>query len=314
MKTVVLCGKKMNYDQLLDFSKLSEEVVVYDDADETKLAERIQDADILVTKENPVTREMIASFPHQLKLIVEAGTGYNNLDIQAAREHGITVCNVPAYSSESVREMAIMFLLMLSSSMQIQSAMLERGDKSNFSDHLSVPHNEVYQKTLGVIGEGHIGSLVINTSLSLGMNVLVYTRTKKEDRDGIKHVSLDELLAESDYISLHCPLNDATRHIIDADALKKMKKSACLINTSRGALIDEKALYEALRDGDIAGAALDVQETEPLPEDSPLFTLSNVILTPHIGWKAADSRKRLVGIIRQNIEAYRSGNPINVVN
>ena len=314
MKTVVLCGKKMNYDQLLDFSKLSEEVVVYDDADETKLAERIQDADILVTKENPVTREMIASFPHQLKLIVEAGTGYNNLDIQAAREHGITLCNVPAYSSESVREMAIMFLLMLSSSMQIQSAMLERGDKSNFSDHLSVPHNEVYQKTLGVIGEGHIGSLVINTSLSLGMNVLVYTRTKKEDRDGIKHVSLDELLRESDYISLHCPLTEATRHIIDANALKKMKKSSCLINTSRGALIDEKALYEALRDGSIAGAALDVQETEPLPEDSPLFTLSNVILTPHIGWKAADSRKRLIGIIRQNIEAYRSGSPINVVN
>ncbi|MBR2668921.1 MAG: D-2-hydroxyacid dehydrogenase [Solobacterium sp.] len=314
MKTVVLCGKKMNYDQLLDFSKLSEEVVVYDDADETKLAKRVQDADILVTKENPVTREMIASFPPQLKLIVEAGTGYNNLDIQAAREHGITVCNVPAYSSESVREMAIMFLLMLSSSMQIQSAMLERGDKSNFTDYLCVPHNEVYGKTLGVIGEGHIGSLVIRTALSLGMNILVYTRTKKEDRDGIRHVSLDELLAESDYISLHCPLNDATRHIIDADALKKMKKSACLINTSRGALIDEKALYKALRDGEIAGAALDVQETEPLPEDSPLFTLSNVILTPHIGWKAADSRKRLVGIIRQNIEAYRSGNPINVVN
>ena len=314
MKTVVLCGKKMNYDQLLDFSKLSEEVVVYDDADETKLTERIQDADILVTKENPVTREMIASFPPQLKLIVEAGTGYNNLDIQAAREHGITVCNVPSYSSESVREMAVMFLLMLSSSMQIQTAMLERGDYSNFTDHLRVPHNEVYGKTLGVIGEGHIGSLVIRTALSLGMNILVYTRTRKEDRDGIRHVSLDELLAESDYISLHCPLNEATRHIIDADALDKMKRSACLINTSRGALIDEKALYEALRDGRIAGAALDVQETEPLPEDSPLFTLSNVILTPHIGWKAADSRKRLVGIIRKNIEAYRSGNPINVVN
>ncbi len=314
MKTVVLCEKKMNYDQLLDFSKLSEEVVVYDDADETKMAERIQDADILVTKENPVTREMIASFPPQLKLIVEAGTGYNNLDIQAAREHGITVCNVPSYSSESVREMAVMFLLMLSSSMQIQSAMLERGDKSNFTDHLGVPHNEVYGKTLGVIGEGSIGSLVIRTALSLGMNILVYTRTRKEDKDGIRHVSLDELLAESDYISLHCPLNEATRHIIDADALNKMKRSACLINTSRGALIDEKALYEALRDGEIAGAALDVQETEPLPEDSPLFTLSNVILTPHIGWKAADSRKRLVGIIRQDIEAYRSGNPINVVN
>ncbi|MBE6118163.1 MAG: D-2-hydroxyacid dehydrogenase [Erysipelotrichaceae bacterium] len=314
MKTVVLCGKKMNYDQLLDFSALSEEVVVYDDADETKMAERIQDADILITKENPVGRDLIAAFPPQLKLIIEAGTGYNNLDIQAAREHGITVCNVPSYSSESVREMTIMFLLMLSSSMQVQTAMLERGDKSNFTDHLRVPHNEVYRKTLGVIGEGHIGSQVIHTALSLGMNILVCTRTPKENRTGVRHVSLDELLAESDYISLHCPLSEATRHIIDADALKKMKRSACLINTSRGALIDEKALYEALRSGQIAGAALDVQETEPLPEDSPLFTLPNVILTPHIGWKAADSRKRLVDIVRQNIEAYRSGTPINVVN
>jgi len=314
MKTVVLCGKKMNYDQLLDFSALSEEVVVYDDADETKMAERIQDADILITKENPVGRDLIAAFPPQLKLIIEAGTGYNNLDIQAAREHGITVCNVPSYSSESVREMPIMYLLMPSSSMQVQTAMRERGDKSNFTDHLRVPHNEVYRKTLGVIGAGHIGSQVIHTALSLGMNILVCTRTPKENRTGVRHVSLDELLAESDYISLHCPLSEATRHIIDADALKKMKRSACLINTSRGALIDEKALYEALRSGQIAGAALDVQETEPLPEDSPLFTLPNVILTPHIGWKAADSRKRLVDIVRQNIEAYRSGTPINVVN
>ncbi len=314
MKTVVLCGKKMNYDDLLDFSDLSEEVVVYDDADETKLAERIKDADILITKENPVTAEMINAFPEQLKLIIEAGTGYNNLDIRAARERGITVCNVPAYSSESVREMTVMFLLMLSSSMQRQTAMLERGDRSNFTDHLSVPHNEVFRKTLGVIGEGHIGSLVIDTARSLGMDVLVYTRTPKENRTGVRHVMLDELLAQSDYITLHCPLTDATRHIIDADALNRMKKTACLINTSRGALINEKALYEALRDGRIAAAALDVQETEPLPEDSPLFTLDNVILTPHIGWKAADSRKRLVEIIRQNIEACRRGEPINVVN
>ncbi|MBQ6452451.1 MAG: D-2-hydroxyacid dehydrogenase [Solobacterium sp.] len=314
MKTVVLCEKKMNYDKLLDFSSLSEEVAVYEDADETKMAERIHDADILITKENPVTAGMIAAFPPQLKLIVEAGTGYNNIDIQAAREHGITVCNVPAYSSESVREMAIMFILMLSSSMQMQSAMLERGDHTNFTDHLSVPHNEVCGKTLGVIGEGHIGSLVVHTAQSLGMNILIYTRTPKKDREGVRYVSLDEVLKESDYITLHCPLTDATRRIIDAEALRKMKKSACLINTSRGALIDEKALYEALRDGEIAGAALDVQETEPLSEESPLFTLSNVILTPHIGWKAADSRKRLVGIIRQNIEAYRSGAPVNVVN
>ncbi|MBR4122264.1 MAG: D-2-hydroxyacid dehydrogenase [Erysipelotrichaceae bacterium] len=314
MKTVVLYGAKMNYDQLLDFSCLSEEVTVYDDADETKLQERVKDCDILITKENPVTREMINAFPERLKLIVEAGTGYNNIDTAAARKKGITVCNVPAYSSESVREMAILFILMLSSSMHKQVIMLNNGDKSNFSRYLSVPHNEVYQKTLGIIGEGRIGSIVIDSALHLGMNVLVYSRTVKPDREGVRHVSLDELLKESDYVSLHCPLTPQTNHIINEEALKKMKKTAFLVNTSRGPLIDEKALIKALQEKTIAGAALDVQEVEPLSEDSPLFELDNVILTPHIGWKALETRKRMVSIVKDNIEAFRKGEPINVVN
>ena len=314
MKTVVLYGEKMNYDKLLDFSILSEEVDVYDDADETKLLKRIKDADVLITKENPVTAEMLKEFPEQLKLIIEAGTGYNNIDTAAAREKGITVCNVPAYSSESVREMAILFILMLSSSMHKQVVMLNNGDKSNFSHYLSVPHNEVYQKTLGIIGEGRIGSIVIDSALHLGMKVLVYSRTVKPDREGVRHVSLDELLKESDYISLHCPLTPQTHHIINEEALNKMKKEAFLVNTSRGPLIDEKALIKALQEKRIAGAALDVQEVEPLSEDSPLFELDNVILTPHIGWKALETRKRMVSIVKDNIEAYRKGEPINVVN
>ncbi|MBR2801853.1 MAG: D-2-hydroxyacid dehydrogenase [Erysipelotrichaceae bacterium] len=314
MKTVVLYGAKMNYDQLLDFSCLSEEVTVYDDADETKLQERVKDCDILITKENPVTREMINAFPERLKLIVEAGTGYNNIDTAAAREKGITVCNVPAYSSEGVREMTVMFLLMLSSSMHSQVTMLERGDKSNFSRCLSVPHNEVYEKTLGVIGEGRIGKLVIDTALHLGMKVLVYTRTPKEDTENVKHVSLEELLKESDYVSLHCPLTPATKYLINKDTLALMKPTAFLINTSRGPLIDEKALIEVLKERRIAGAALDVQEEEPLAEDSPLFELDNVILTPHIGWKGVDTRRRMVSILKEDIEAYRKGAAINVVN
>ena len=314
MKTVVLYGEKMNYDKLLVFSILSEEVDVYDDADETKLLERIKDADVLITKENPVTAEMLKEFPEQLKLIIEAGTGYNNIDTAAAREKGITVCNVPAYSSESVREMAILFILMLSSSMHKQVVMLNNGDKSNFSRCLSVPHNEVYQKTLGIIGEGRIGSIVIDSALHLGMKVLVYSRTVKPDHEGVRHVSLDELLKESDYISLHCPLTPQTHHIINEEVLNKMKKEAFLVNTSRGPLIDEKALIKALQEKRIAGAALDVQEVEPLSEDSPLFELDNVILIPHIGWKALETRKRMVSIVKDNIEAYRKGEPINVVN
>ena len=210
--------------------------------------------------------------------------------------------------------MTVMFLLMLSSSMHSQVTMLERGDKSNFSRCLSVPHNEVYEKTLGVIGEGRIGKLVIDTALHLGMKVLVYTRTPKEDSENVKHVSLEELLKESDYVSLHCPLTPATKHLINQDTLALMKPTAFLINTSRGPLIDEKALIEVLKERKIAGAALDVQEEEPLAEDSPLFELDNVILTPHIGWKGVDTRRRMVSILKEDIEAYRKGAAINVVN
>ncbi len=312
MKTVVLCAEKMNYDGLLDFSSLTEEVVIYNDAGD--VPERVKDADILITKENPVDENMIEAFPDSLKLIIEAGTGYNNIDIAAARRKGITVCNIPAYSTENVSELAIMFLLMCSSTMQKQVSMLERGDKSNFTSYLQVPHHEVYQKTLGIIGEGRIGSRVISVSRALGMKILIYTRTPKEDTEDIRHVDLDTLLKGSDYISLHCPLTPQTRHLINKEKLSLMKKTACIINTSRGALIDEKALIETLKNKEIAMAALDVQEVEPLPEDSELFDLDNVILTPHIGWKGEETRKRLLSIIRQDIDAYRSGSPVNVVN
>ena len=312
MKTVVLCSKKMSYDGLLDFSSLSEEVDVYEDSE--NVAERAKGAEVLITKENPVDRDLISRLPDSLKLIVEAGTGFNNIDIKAAGERGILVCNIPAYSTESVSEMAIAFLLMCSSSLGQQMRMIERGDKRNFSEYLRVSHNEVFRKTLGIIGEGHIGSRVRDVALALGMDVLVYTRTPKEDREGVRHASFEELLKQSDYISLHCPLTEKTRHIIDEKALSTMKKTAFLINTSRGALVDEEALIRALKEGTIAGAALDVQEREPLDPKSPLFDMDNVILTPHIGWKANDTRKRLLSIIKENIEAYRRGEPVNVVN
>ena len=314
MKTVVLCAKKMNYDGLMDLSLLSEDVDIYDDADEEKLFDRIRDADTLVTKENPVTRQMIEGFPDRLKLIVEAGTGYNNIDIRAAKDRGITVCNIPAYSTDSVAELAVMFVLMLSHSMGKQIALLNKGNHSQFEDHLSVSHHEASSLTLGVIGEGRIGRKVIETAGTLGMDVLVYTRTPKEDREGVRHVSLETLLQESDFVSLHCPLTEDTRHLIDKKALSLMKKSAYLVNTSRGALVDEEALIEALRNRTIAGAALDVQEREPLSADSPLFTLDNVLLTPHIGWKTEEARERLLQILKENIDAYREGHPVNVVN
>ena len=312
-KTVVLNAAKMNYDGNLDFSILSDDVTVYDDTTPEQLLERIQGAGVVVTKEMPVSGDLIRQFPDSVKIICEAGTGYNNIDLAAAREKGIIVCNVPSYSSERVAHTAIMMILNLSSTMQTQMKMLAKGDHSNFTKHLQVPHVEVNGKTLGIIGAGNIGRAVIKIAKALDMDILVYTRTPREDSDGIRYVDLDTLLANSDYISLHCPLTPQTRHIINKETLSKMKPSAFLVNTSRGALVDEPALIEALQIGVIAGAALDVQETEPPAEDNPLYTLDNVILTPHMGWKGLETRQRLVSILDGNIKAFFAGNPRNVV-
>ena len=312
-RVVVVNASKMNYDQALDFSVLSSDVQVYDDSTNEELIERIQGARVVVTKELPVGADLLSQFPDTVKLIVEAGTGYNNIDLNTAKKRGITVCNIPAYSTERVAHTVIMMILNFASTMQKQIGMLAKGDRSNFTKHLQVSHTEVNGKTLGVIGAGHIGMEVIKVAKALGMNILVHTRTPKADGDGICHVSLDELLENSDYITLHCPLNDQTKYMINKEAISKMKPSAVIVNTGRGPLINEADLCEALAAKRIAGAGLDVQEVEPPAEDSPLYTLDNVIITPHMGWKGLETRQRLVGIIRDNVQAFFKGEPINVV-
>lgn len=312
-KCVVLNAKKMNFDGKLDFSVLSSDVTVYDDTTEQQLSERIQGANIIVTKEMPVSAEMIQKFPESVKLICEAGTGYNNINLEATRKKGITVCNIPSYSTERVAHTAIMMILNLSSAMQVQMKMLACGNHDNFTRNLQVPHVEVNGKTLGIIGAGHIGRKVIQIAQALDMNILVYTRTPREDEKGIRYVSLEELLKNSDYVSMHCPLTESTKHMINKESLSLMKPSAFIINTSRGALIDEAALIEALENGTIAGAGLDVQETEPPEEASPLYTMDQILLTPHMGWKGLETRQRLVSILADNIKQFMEGNPINVV-
>ena len=312
-RVVVVNASKMNYDHALDFSVLSSDVQVYDDSTNEELIERIQGARVVVTKELPVGADLLSQFPDTVKLIVEAGTGYNNIDLNAAKERGITVCNIPAYSTERVAHTVIMMILNFASTMQKQIGMLAKGDHSNFTKYLQVSHTEVNGKTLGVVGAGHIGMEVIKVAKALGMNVLVHTRTPKADGDGIRYVSLDELLENSDYITLHCPLNEQTKYMINKEAISKMKTSAVIVNTGRGPLINEADLCDALAAKRIAGAGLDVQEVEPPAEDSPLYTLDNVIITPHMGWKGLETRQRLVGIIRDNVQAFFKGEPINVV-
>ena len=312
-RVVVVNASKMNYDQALDFSVLSSDVQVYNDSTNEELIERIQGARVVVTKELPVGADLLSQFPDTVKLIVEAGTGYNNIDLNAAKERGITVCNIPAYSTERVAHTVIMMILNFASTMQKQIGMLAKGDRSNFTKYLQVSHTEVNGKTLGVVGAGHIGMEVIKVAKALGMNILVHTRTPKADGDGIRYVSLDELLENSDYITLHCPLNEQTKYMINKETIAKMKPSAVIVNTGRGPLINEAELCEALATKRIAGAGLDVQEVEPPAEDSPLYTLDSVIITPHMGWKGLETRQRLVGIIRDNVQAFFKGEPINVV-
>lgn len=312
-KTVVLNAGLVNYDGNVDYSSIASDVIIYDETPENLILERVQGATVVVTKEMKVPGEIIRQFPDSVKMICEAGTGYNNIDLDAVREKGIMLCNIPAYSSERVAHTGIMMMMNLASEMQKQIRMLAEGNHDNFHKHLMVKHVELNGKTLGLIGYGNIAKEMSKVAQALGMRVIVSTRTPREDSEGVHFTDFDTVLRESDFLSLNCPLNETTRHMINTEALAKMKPTAYIINTARGALIDEKALITALQDGVIAGAGLDVQEVEPLPEDSPLFTMDSVIITPHMGWRGLETRRRLIDLLQKNITAFAEGRPINRV-
>lgn len=316
--TVFLNSARLNFDNKLDFSPMERFTTLtkYDESLDKKILERVKDQTVVITKELTLGRDLISKFPASVKLICEAGTGYNNIDIAAAKEKNITVCNIPSYSTEAVAQLAITYILNFSSSLIQQQIMVKEKNFDNFTKHLGVPHFELQGKTLGVIGGGGaIGQAVIKIALALGMNIIIYTRTQKPlDNPNVHYGSLDELLKESDFVTIHCPLTSDTLHLIDEEKIKLMKLSAFIINTSRGQIIKETDLIKALQNGTIAGAALDVQDPEPAQQTNPLFEMDNVIITPHIGWKRFESRQRLIKLIALNIEAFTKGKPINVVN
>lgn len=312
-KTVVLNAGLVNYDGNVDYSSIASDVIIFDETPEDLILERVQDATVVVTKEMKVPGKIIRQFPDSVKMICEAGTGYNNIDLDAVREKGIMLCNIPAYSSERVAHTGIMMMMNLASEMQKQIRMLAEGNHDNFHKHLMVKHVELNGKILGLIGYGNIAKEMSKVAQALGMRVIVSTRTPREDCEGVHFTDFDTVLRESDFLSLNCPLNETTRHMINKAALDKMKSSAYIINTARGALIDEEALIRALQGGVIAGAGLDVQEVEPLDENSPLFTMDSVIITPHMGWRGLETRRRLIDLLRENIKAFAKGQPINRV-
>lgn len=310
-KIVVLNGDVVNYDHTMDWQQLGESVQVYPSSATEQILDRVQEATVVVTKEMPLPKAIVAQLPDSVKLVVEAGTGYNNHDLAALKAKHIALANVPAYSTQRVADTALMLMLNLASSMQQQLTMLAHGDHRNFSQHLMVPHVELNGKTLGVIGFGHIGQALIKIAQAMDMQILVATRTKRDDRDGIHFTSQADLLVHSDFVSLNLPLTPDTANLIDASALQLMKPSAFLINTARGGLVDEPALIQALKHHEIAGAGLDVQASEPLADDSPLFALDNVIVTPHIGWRGLETRQRLVKIVADDIQAFLQGEALN---
>eukprot|EP00401_Gymnodinium_catenatum_P042278 CAMPEP_0117538392 /NCGR_PEP_ID=MMETSP0784-20121206/42456_1 /TAXON_ID=39447 /ORGANISM="" /LENGTH=424 /DNA_ID=CAMNT_0005335007 /DNA_START=42 /DNA_END=1316 /DNA_ORIENTATION=+ len=311
-KTILVNAGRLDFDGRLDFSKLASvvELTRHDaDANPEQVLDLVQGQEVVITKEIPVPGYIISQFPDTVRLIQEAGTGFNNIDVDVAKARGITVCNCPSYSSDAVAQLVMTFVLNFSCSLVPQMLMLARGNLDNFGRYLQVPHFELGGKTIGLIGgSGGIGSKVAMLAETMGMRVIITSRNAMPNA-----VALDELLQTSDFVSLHCPLTEETRHIINQDALNLMKPTAFLINTGRGPLIKEDDLIKALESGTIAGAGLDVQDPEPPVAGSPLYKLENVILTPHIGWKRLESRQRLIGIIANNINAYIQGNPTNVV-
>jgi glycerate dehydrogenase len=277
--------------------------------------------EIVITKEMELPPSAIEAFPSSVKLLCEAGTGYNNIPVELARNKGISVVNIPTYSNESVAHMVITYIMNFGAAMFDQARMLNNNNRSNFTV-FQHPIYEITGKTLGMIGgSGTIGTCVADVALPLGMNVLISSRSgrlppghKYENHPRVNVVPFDDLFEQSDYVSINCPLNAETRHSVGAREIKMMKPTAFLINTARGAIINEAELIECMKQNTIAGAGLDTQEVEPPPEDSDLWKLDNVFLTPHIGWRRLETRQRLVDMTADNIESYIKGEPKNVVN
>ena len=279
-----------------------------------KIVEYVGDAEAVLCNKTPFTAEVLEACPN-LKYIGLCATGYNNIDVVAATRLGITVCNAPAYSNAAVAQQVFSFILRYTNRTSAYNRFVHNGGwiRSETFSAFEYPITELAGKTLGIIGYGRIGRQVAKIAHAFDMNVIVNTRTAKQDSP-VKFVGLKELLAKSDIITLHCPLTDETNGLIGLDALKLCKPTAILINTSRGAVINEADLAYALNNDIIAGAGLDVLCEEPMSADNPLLNAKNCIITPHIAWAPIDTRKRLITIVADNLSAFINGKPINTVN
>lgn len=314
MKIVILdrCTVTKGDVDLSIIEKLGE-VEYYDLLNKDEIIKALQGADAVVCNKAIIDKEIIDNT--SLKFIGLFATGYNNIDIEYAKEKGIVVCNVPGYSTDSVVQHTFSLILELAGNTAKYIDSVANGDwkRSKKFSYFHSPISEISGKTLGIYGLGTIGIAVAKVALAFNMRVIAYTRTPKSI-DGVELVSAEQLFKQSDFLTVHCPLNAESEKIININTLSTMKKTAFLINTARGGVVNEHDLAYALNNDIIAGAALDVLIQEPMAEDCVLFNAKNCIITPHIAWAALESRTRLIDIVYRNLEGYFNGRPINVVN
>ncbi len=317
MKIVILDGYTENPGDLSweGFESLGA-LTVYDRTPADKIVERIGDAEIVITNKTPISAQILSACP-AIKYIGLLSTGYNVVDIDAARVKGIPVTNIPTYGTAAVGQFAIALLLEICHHIGHHSEAVYEGRWTKGEDWCfwDYPLIELAGKTIGIVGFGRIGQVTGTIAKAMGMRVIAFDLQPNDAGRAIaEYVELDTLLTQSDVISLHCPLFPATQGLINKETIAKMKDGVIILNNSRGPLIVEQDLADALNSGKVAAAGLDVVSSEPIREDNPLLNAKNCIITPHISWAPKESRKRLMDIAVENLKAYQSGSPVNVVN
>lgn len=317
MKLVILDSETVvrNDDVSLESVTSLCDTTVYGFVENEKVAEAIGDADAVICNKCLITREVFEKCKN-LHYVGLFATGYNNVDLDAANDYGAVVANVPSYSTDSVAQHTFALILDYFNKTSKYAASTARGDWINYKyfSYFYIPVYELSGKTIGIIGYGEIGKKVADIARAFGMNVVTYTRSPQKVTDGTKTVSLDQLMAVSDVITVHCPLNDGTKEMINRRTLSVCKPTALFVNTARGGVVNEKDLADALLNGIIAHASLDVLTYEPMRKDCPFRGLENVTLTPHIAWAPIETRRRLIEKVSQNLKAFIDGKPINQVN
>ena len=318
MKIVILDGYTLNPGDLSwDELKKLGDVVIHDRTPADKVVERAKDAEIVFTNKTPIGEEALNQLS-SLKYIGVLATGYNIVNTEVAKAKGIIVANVPGYGTTSVVQLTFALLLELCLHVQRHSDSVMEGKWAKSADwcYWDYPLVELSGKTIGIIGFGRIGQQVGDVATAFGMNIIGNSRhwTDQSKRPNFKWAEIPELLAKSDVVSIHCPLFPETQGLINKESLKSMKNSAFLLNTSRGPIIVDEDLADALNNDVIAGAGIDVLSAEPPSKENPLFTAKNCIITPHIAWATKEARARLMQTTLSNLSAFLNGNPVNVVN